>query len=52
LFEPEGAAWNVNRIPFDFKFGQITPDMERMAPYVEKAMARVPASLSAGIARA
>jgi glycine/D-amino acid oxidase-like deaminating enzyme len=48
LFEPKGAAWNVDRIPDNFSFGEITPDLERMAPYVEKAMSRVPATLSAG----
>lgn len=48
LFEPKGAAWNVNRIPDNFSFGEITPDLDRMAPYVEKAMSRVPATLSAG----
>lgn len=48
LFEPKGAAWNVKKIPLDFSFGEITPNYERMAPYVEKAMGRVPATLSAG----
>jgi glycine/D-amino acid oxidase-like deaminating enzyme len=48
LFEPVAAAWNVKRIPNDFKFGEITPDWERMAPFVETAMNRVPATLDAG----
>jgi hypothetical protein len=38
LFEPVAAAWNVAAIPHDFAFGQITPDHERMMPFVEKAM--------------
>jgi hypothetical protein len=48
LFEPKAAAWNVKKIPADFCFGEIDPDWERMSPFVEKAMQRVPASLGAG----
>eukprot|EP00455_Lapot_gusevi_P049055 TRINITY_DN6880_c0_g1_i1.p1 TRINITY_DN6880_c0_g1~~TRINITY_DN6880_c0_g1_i1.p1 ORF type:complete len:878 (-),score=245.93 TRINITY_DN6880_c0_g1_i1:263-2896(-) len=48
LFEPEAAAWNVNRIPDKFSFGEITPDWDRMLPFVEKAMNRVPATLNVG----
>jgi 4-methylaminobutanoate oxidase (formaldehyde-forming) len=40
LFESKAAAWNVKRIPEDFTFGEIEPDWDRMAPYVEKAMKR------------
>lgn len=49
LFEPKGAAWNVNAIPNDFSFGEIEPDWERMTPYLETAMNRVPRSLEAGM---
>ena len=35
-------------IPRDFSFGEIEPDWERIAPFLEKAMARVPASLQVG----
>lgn len=49
LFESKAAAWNVKKIPTDFSFGEIDPDWERMAPYVEKAMSRVPATLNAGM---
>ena len=49
LFEPVAAAWNVNNIPGEFSFGEIEPDWERMGPYVEKAMNRVPISLKSGI---
>lgn len=49
LFEPVAAAWNVNRIPGDFSFGEITPDWERMAPFVEKAMSRVPRTMEVGV---
>jgi len=49
LFEPICAPWNVRRIPDDFSFGEIQPDWERMGPYVEKAMARVPIAMNAGV---
>jgi hypothetical protein len=48
LFEPQAAAWNVPKIPTNFAFGEIEPDWERMTPFVEKAMNRVPATLNAG----
>ena len=49
LFEPVCAPWMVNRVPEDFSFGEIEPDWDRMGPYVEKAMSRVPVSLETGI---
>jgi glycine cleavage system aminomethyltransferase T/glycine/D-amino acid oxidase-like deaminating enzyme len=49
LFEPLCAPWKVEGVPDDFSFGEITPDWERMGPYVEKAMRRVPATLEVGV---
>jgi len=49
LFEPEAAAWKVEGVPKNFSFGEIEPDWERMTPFLEKAMARVPAAQAAGI---
>ncbi len=49
LFEPVCAPWKVEGVPEDFSFGEITPDWERMGPYVEKAMKRVPISLETGV---
>ncbi len=49
LFEGRAAPWSVSRVPQDFSFGQIRPDWDRMAPYVEAAMSRVPATSEAGI---
>jgi 4-methylaminobutanoate oxidase (formaldehyde-forming) len=49
LFEPEAAAWKVDGVPEDFVFGEIPPDWDRMAPYVEKAMERVPISKEVGV---
>jgi glycine cleavage system aminomethyltransferase T/glycine/D-amino acid oxidase-like deaminating enzyme len=49
LFEPVCAPWNIEGIPIDFSFGEIQPDWERMSPYLEQAMNRVPISLQVGI---
>lgn len=49
LFEPVCAPWSVGGVPDDFSFGQITPDWERMGPFVERAMSRVPATLEVGV---
>jgi 4-methylaminobutanoate oxidase (formaldehyde-forming) len=49
LFEPVCAPWKVEGVPKDFAFGEIPPDWERMGPYVEKAMQRVPISLETGV---
>ena len=49
LFEPVAAAWHVDGVPRDFSFGTIPPDWERMAPFLETAMARVPVVETAGI---
>jgi len=48
LFESMGASWNVKEIPDDFSFGEIEPDWDRMGPYLEDAMKRVPETLNVG----
>jgi 4-methylaminobutanoate oxidase (formaldehyde-forming) len=49
LFEPECAPWRVGGIPEDFSFGELPPDWDRLTPFLEKAMERVPISMEAGI---
>lgn len=49
LFEPQAAPWKVEGIPRDFSFGKIPPDWDRMGPFLEKAMARVPVTLEVGV---
>ncbi len=49
LFEPVCAPWMLKGIPNDFSFGEISPDWDRMTPYLEKAMGRVPDTLKVGI---
>lgn len=51
LFEPVCAPWNVGRIPNTFSFGELEPDLDRMGPYLEKAMSRVPVSIETGITK-
>jgi 4-methylaminobutanoate oxidase (formaldehyde-forming) len=49
LFEPRAAAWQVEGIPRDASFLTLPPDWDRMAPFVETAMARVPVTMEVGI---
>jgi 4-methylaminobutanoate oxidase (formaldehyde-forming) len=49
LFEPVCAPWNVGGVPDGFSFGELSPDWDRMAPYLERTMSRVPVSEHAGI---
>ena len=49
MFEPVCAPWRVEGVPDDFSFGEIQPDWDRMAPYLEKAMSRVPISSEVGV---
>ena len=49
LFEPEAAPWSVDGVPEDFAFGEIPPDWDRMGPYIERAMERVPISKEIGL---
>lgn len=49
LFEPVAGPWGMKGIPAGFSFGEIQPDWERLAPYVEVAMERIPVAKNAGI---
>ena len=49
LFETVCAPWRIEGIPADASFLELPPDWERMGPYVEKAMERVPVSLTSGV---
>ena len=49
LFEPIAKPWGVKGIPKDFAFGEIQPDWDRMMPFIETAMERVPALQTAGV---
>jgi glycine cleavage system aminomethyltransferase T/glycine/D-amino acid oxidase-like deaminating enzyme len=49
LFEAVCAPWKVDGVPANFSFGELRPDWERMSPYLEKAMARIPISTDVGV---
>lgn len=49
LFEPVAGPWGVKGIPENFAFGEIRPDWDRLMPYLEHAMERVPIAKTAGI---
>jgi 4-methylaminobutanoate oxidase (formaldehyde-forming) len=51
LFEPVCAPWKIDGIPGDFCFGELPPDWERMTPFLERAMARVPITQEIGMKR-
>ncbi len=49
MFEPVCAPWRVEGIPADFSFGELPPDWDRMGPFLEKTMSRIPVSAQVGI---
>jgi 4-methylaminobutanoate oxidase (formaldehyde-forming) len=49
LFEPVAGPWGMEGIPEGFSFGEIQPDWDRLMPYVEKAMERIPIAKDAGV---
>jgi len=49
LFEPVCAPWSVGGIPDDASFTTLQPDWDRMGPYLERAMSRVPITADTGI---
>jgi len=49
LFEPVAVPWGLDGIPLDFSFGEIPPNWDRMLPYIEAAMQRIPVLENAGI---
>jgi heterotetrameric sarcosine oxidase gamma subunit len=49
MFEPVCAPWKIEGMPEGFAFGEIPPDWDRMSPYLEVAMKRVPRTLETGI---
>ncbi len=49
LFESICAPWKVEGIPNNSSFTTLQPDWDRIGPYVEAAMSRVPKSTDIGI---
>jgi 4-methylaminobutanoate oxidase (formaldehyde-forming) len=49
MFEPVAEPWGMDGIPDDFSFGEIPPNWDRLMPYLEKAMERIPVAKEAGV---
>jgi heterotetrameric sarcosine oxidase gamma subunit len=49
MFEPVCAPWRVDGIPADFSFGELPPDWDRMGPFLEKTMSRIPIAEQVGL---
>ena len=49
FFEPVAGPWATDGIPKNFSFGELKPDWDRMMPYVDIAMERIPILRDAGI---
>ncbi len=49
FFEPIAKPWGMDGIPENFCFDDIQADWDRMMPYMEKAMRRVPTLMDHGI---
>ena len=49
LFEPVCAPWKIEGAPTDTPYLDLEPDWERMGPYLETAMARVPITAQVGM---
>jgi 4-methylaminobutanoate oxidase (formaldehyde-forming) len=49
LFEPVCAPWKIEGIPADSSFLELPPDWERMVPFLERAMSRVPITAQVGM---
>jgi 4-methylaminobutanoate oxidase (formaldehyde-forming) len=49
LFEPVCAPWKIESSPTDTPYLDLEPDWERMGPYLETAMSRVPITSRVGM---
>ena len=49
LFEPTAAPWGMKGIPDHFSFTDLPPDWERMTPYLNAAIQRIPDAVNVGV---
>jgi len=49
LFEPVSGPWGMDGVPEDFSFGELAPDWDRLMPYIDHALARIPVARHAGV---
>jgi 4-methylaminobutanoate oxidase (formaldehyde-forming) len=49
LFETIAAPWALDTIPDGFSFGTLDPDLDRMLPYLQNALERLPTAKDASV---
>jgi heterotetrameric sarcosine oxidase gamma subunit len=49
LFEPVAGPWSLDGAPREFAFGELPPDWDRVGPFLETAMERIPVLTEVGI---
>jgi 4-methylaminobutanoate oxidase (formaldehyde-forming) len=49
LFEPVAAPWHPDGIPADFSFGEVTSNVDRLAPFLADAMEIIPGLDEVGV---
>ena len=49
LFEPVAAPWSLDGVPDRFSFGKISPDWDRMEPFLGPALDRIPVLSETGV---
>lgn len=49
MFEDVAAPWAKDGIPAEFSFDELPPDWDRLMPYLERAMRRIPVMEDTGI---
>lgn len=49
MFEPIAGPWGMDGIPENFSFDELPPDWDRLSPYIENAMNRIPSARDVGV---
>ena len=49
LFEPVAGPWGMEGVPEDFSFAELPPDWDRLMPYIDHALERIPVAKHAGV---
>jgi 4-methylaminobutanoate oxidase (formaldehyde-forming) len=49
LFEPVAAPWSLDGVPMNASFTTLPPDWDRLGPYLEPALDRIPSLADVGV---
>jgi heterotetrameric sarcosine oxidase gamma subunit len=49
LFEPVAGPWSLDRIPDEVAFASLPPDWDRVGPYLDRALDRLPSLRDVGV---